>query len=290
MLGCLATFAGSFAWWLDRQALSPSGWQTTSSQLIASPQVRRAVGTFAVDELFARTDASRLLHGALPEAVADALERRLHALGLRLAAGILASRPARTVWNIANRQAHRDLLLILDHGGRRGEVALNLTPLLVDLVRGLDTSAPLQVIPEADRAQLFSLSGPRSGELPILSADQVDKARAAVNVLRGLSVALAIAAVALLGGAIALAGGWRAAAVTRAGAGLIVVGAIVLAVRSMLAPALADALVSSSTYRPAARAAWSISTTQLRATSVVILVLGGALMVLGVAGRAVRRG
>jgi hypothetical protein len=285
VLGSIATFAGSFAWWLDRQALSPSGWQTTSSQLIGDRHVRSAVGTFAVDELFRQTGASRLLHSALPSAAADALDGRLRALGRQLAFEILSSRQARAVWNAANRQAHRDLLRILDTGGRRGEIALNLTPLLRQLVRALDDSAPLQQFPASDREQLFALSGSAPGQLPILSARQVDHARAAVNLLRGLSIGLAIAAVVFLAGAVALAHGWRARALMLVGVCLILVGVVVFAVRSVLAPALADALVSSSTYRPAARAAWAISTTELRTTAIAIAAIGAAGILLGAGAR-----
>jgi hypothetical protein len=289
VLGSVATLLGSFAWWLDRQALSPSGWQRTSSQLIASPRIRRGVATFAVSELFAQTHVASTLRAALGPAVAEPALQALQSLGRQLATSILATRSAAVVWNTANRQAHRELLAILDHGGQHGEVALNLTPLLLDLVRALQRSAPLQGLPATSRSQLFALGSPRAGALPILSAEQVDKARTAVNVLRGLSVALAIAAIALLGGAVGLAGGWRAGALAWAGICLIAAAALIFAARLVVAPALAGALVSSSAYRPAARAAWSISTTELRATAVSILAVGGALLLVGLVARATRR-
>jgi hypothetical protein len=288
VLGSLATLTSSFAWWLDRQALSTGGWQTTSSQLIASPQVRRAVGTFAVDELLRRTNAAQQLHALLPAAVADPLLRRLRSLGRRLAAGILAGRPARVVWNTANRQAHRDLLRILDRGGTRGEVTLNLEPLLEDLVRALHANALVRALPGGG-TQLFALGSPRAGAIPILSAEQVGEARAAVNAVRGLSILLAVAAVVLLASAVLVARGWRAVVVVRIGVCLILVGAAVLVGRAVVAPALADALVSSSTYRPAARAAWTIGTTELRDTAVAILIAGGALLIGGLAAGVSRR-
>jgi hypothetical protein len=277
VLGSVAALGGSFALWLNRQALSPSGWQTTSSELIANPQIRRGVGTFAVSELFARTNVAGVLHSALPPAVAQQALRTLRSLGLRLAAGILASRPARVAWNRANRVAHRQLLAILDHGGRRGEVTLNLTPLLAQLIHALEASAPVRAVPGG--GQLFTVGSPRAGAVPILSADQIAHARAVVKAIRGLSVVLLVAAAVLLAAAVASARGWRSIAVRRVGYCLLVVGAVVLVARALLAPALANALVSGTTYRQAADAAWTTATTELRDIAIAMLV-GGALLVL----------
>jgi hypothetical protein len=283
VLGSAAALVGSFAVWLDRQALSPGAWQTTSPQLIASPQIRRGVGTFAVQELYAQTHVAQALRSSLPPAAAGPALRRLRSLGLRLAGGILASRPAATVWNTANRQAHRELLRILDHGGRRGAVALNLRPLFQKLVRALQASAPVKAIPGS--GQLFSQVSPRAGELPILSPDQVEQARRAVNAIRGLSIVLMVTAIVLLATAVASASGWRSIAARRAGYGLLAVGAVILLARRVLAPALGDALVSASPYRRAADAAWTISTTELRDVAVAILICGGVLILVGLASR-----
>jgi hypothetical protein len=290
VLGGVAALAGSFATWLDRQALSPGGWQATSSQLIANPLIRRGVGTFAVDELFAQTHVAGALHSALPAAVADPALRTLRSLALRLAAGILASRPARTVWNTANRQAHRDLLAILAHGRHRGDVSLDLSSLFADLVHALESSAPVKAIPGG--GQLFTQVSPHAGQLPILSADQVDKARAAVNAVRGLSVMLTLAAIVLFAVAVAGARGWRTIALRRVGYCLFAVGAVILVARRVLAPALANALVSAPTYRRAADATWTISTTELRTVAVAILVGGAILVIIGLATGALgsRRG
>ena len=288
VLGSAAALAASFALWLDRQALSPSGWQTTSSQLIASPQIRQALGTFAVDELLRQTNAAEQLRALLPATVADPLLDRLRSLGLRLAGGILATRPARVVWNAANREAHRDLLRILERGGTRGEVTLNLEPLLADLVRALHADPLVQALPGGGK-QLFALGSPGAAAIPILSADQVDKARAVVNAIRGLSILLTAAAVGLFGVAVAIAGGWRAAAVRRVGICLTLVGALVLVLRAVIAPQLANALVASSIYRPAARAAWTVSTTELRDIAIGMIVLGGLLFAAGLAGGAAGR-
>jgi hypothetical protein len=113
-----------------------------------------------------------------------------------------------------------------------------------------------------------------------------------VNAIRGLSVGLLVAAAVLFAAAVASARGWRSIAVRRVGYCLLLVGAVVLVARALLAPALADALVSGSTYRAAAHAAWTIATTELRDTAIVVLVCGAVLILAGLAtgGLVPRRG
>jgi hypothetical protein len=288
--GIIAALGCSVAVWLNRQAISNQGWAQTSPHLLADAHIRAAVGTFAVDELFQRTHVASALHSLLPAGLADAALSRLRSLGRHLAAGILASRPARAVWNTANRQAHRQLLEILDHGGRGREVSLDLTPLLSDLVRALENSAPVKAIPSS--GQLFTLGSPHTGQIPLLTSDQVEQARGAVNAVRGASIVLALAAIALFAAAVAAAGGWRSVALACVGWCLIAVGALVLVARFVLAPLLADGLAASSTYRPAVKATWTIATTELRTGAVATLIGGGILLIVGLTSRALtaRRG
>lgn len=269
-----------------------SRWTDLALVLIRPGQLAASSGrchSTDVLQLLRQTNAAEELRALLPAAVADPLLDRLRSLGLRLAGGILATRPARVVWNAANRQAHRDLLRILERGGSRGEVTLNLEPLLVDLVRALHADPLVRALP-GDGKQLFALGSPGAGALAILSADQVDQARAVVNAIRGLSILLTAAVIGLFGVAVAVARGWRAAAVRRVGICLTFVGVLVLVLRAVIAPALANALVASSTYRPAARAAWTISTTELRDIAIGMIVVGGLLFAAGLADAAASRG
>jgi hypothetical protein len=287
----VAAFAGSYAIWLNRQALSAEGWAKTSPHLIASAPIRTAIGDFAVQELFRLTHAETALRSVLPQPQVGRTSRRLRALGRRLAAGILRSRSSRGVWQTANRQANRQLRAILNHRSR-ATVSLDLDPLFQRLVRALEASPQVRGLPGADR--LFAIA-PGAGRLPLLPARDVNRARATVNAVHGLSVVLAIAAIALFAVAIAAAGGWRAGAVACVGWCLAAVGGLVLLSRAVIAPALADALVpasSASTVRPAARAAWLISTSDLRSTAIATVIAGGALAVTGLAARALigRRG
>jgi hypothetical protein len=287
----VAAFAGSYAIWLNRQALSADGWARTSPHLIANAPIRTAIGAFAVQELFRLTHAETALRSVLPQPQVGPTSRRLRALGRRLAAGILRSRSSRGVWQTANRQANRQLRAILNHHSR-ATVSLDLDPLFQRLVRALEASSQVRALPGADR--LFAIA-PGAGRLPVLPAGDVNRARATVNAVRGLSIILTIAAIALFAAAVAAAGGWRPGAVACVGWCVAVVGGLILLSRALVAPALADALVpasSPSTVRPAARAAWLISTSDLRSTAVATVIAGGVLVIAGLAARAVvgRRG
>lgn len=278
----MAAFAGSFAVWLDRQALSDAGWARTSSHLIANQQIRDALGDYAVRELLTAAHVPGTVRSLLPEPIAAQVLTTLRGLGRRLAASILASAPARTVWGRANRQAHHELMAILDRRAAGNvRVSLNLTPLLGDLVKALYASAPVQALP--DGQQLFDVGSAGAGELPVLRGDQVRRVRAVVNAVRGLSVVLSVAAAALFAAAVAVAAGWRRVVLRRAGYCLIAVGALVLVLRWLGGPALADTLVaaSSASTQAAVRAAWTIATSELRDTAVAVLLAGAVCVGLG---------
>jgi hypothetical protein len=59
-------------------------------------------------------------------------------------------------------------------------------------------------------------------------------------------------------------------------------GWLVLLARKLLAPGIVNGLVSDPTYRPAGTAAWMISTTELRDTAVVTIVLGVVVLLVAV--------
>jgi hypothetical protein len=282
----LTALTGSAAVWLDRQVISNRGWAQTSPRLIANRDVRTAVARFAVDELYRQTHVASIVDQVLPAPLDAPALTRLRALGLRLAQSILATGTARTVWNAANRVAHRDLLADLDRNAN-GRISLDLTVLLHRLIAQLVDNPLVKAIPGGGQ-RLFVLSAPRPGQIPILSAAQVRRARGTVNGIRGLSVVLTAATVLLIALAVMVARGWRGQALTAAGVCLAIVGGAILAARALIAPALADGLVSASAsaYRPAAKAAWLIGTTQLRTAGIVCAVAGGVLALVGVVGRA----
>jgi hypothetical protein len=94
--------------------------------------------------------------------------------------------------------------------------------------------------------------------------------------------------------AIAVATGQRLRAIAYVGVCLAVCGGVLLALRALIGPVLADQLVpaSESANRAAVRAAWLLGTTQLRTAAIIMLVVGGVLVIGGTAAaiESARRG
>jgi hypothetical protein len=216
----LVALIGSLAVWIDRQLVDTEQWSQTSARLLANQQIRVAIGSYAVDQLFARANVDGVLRDVLPSPLVGPTDAQLRPLGRGLAAGILGSRVAQVIWDQATRQAQAQLLAILSQSGSvtgpAEPVTLNLEPLLADLVQALLGNDVVRSLPGAGR-QIFGTGSVSGGQLVILRADQVRKWRAIVEAVRGLSVVLPLAAIALFAAAVALARGWRRIALTRVG-------------------------------------------------------------------------
>lgn len=293
----LVTLIGSRAVWIDRQVVDPEQWSQTSDRLLANRQVRVAIGSYAVDQLFVKAKLDGFLRDVLPGPLVGPTDAQLRQLGRGLAAGILGSRVARVIWDEATRHSQAQLLAILSRSGsatRPAEpVTLNLEPLLTDLVQALLGNDVVRALPGAGRP-IFATGSVSGGQLVILRADQVRKWRGIVEAVRGLSVVLPLAAIALSAAAVALARGWRRLALARVGLCLAGVGVVLLVGRRLLAAVVANSLVSASSARRAVRAAWMISTTELRGAAEAALILGivvlAITLVMRLAGPVHRRG
>ncbi len=288
VLATLAALVGSVALWIDRQALDTEQWTQTSSRLIANREIRDAVGSYAVAQLFATANVAAALRDVLPSALAGPSEAELRRLAQGLTAEVIGTRAAQKTWSAANRQAQSQLLHILEQSGSQTQsdqaVILNLRPLLEDIVQALLGSDIVRALPGGGQ-QIFGLGSESAGQLVVLRSDQVRKARGFVQTVRGLSVVLPVAAILLFAAAVGLARGWRRLALGWVGLCLAGVGVLVLVGRRVLAPIIANALLSESSYRPAGRAAWMIATSQLRDTAVATLILGAVVVAVAVVAR-----
>src|SRR3954468_2098223 len=66
VLATLIGFAGTFAVWVNRQALNSDNSATTSGKLLANKQIQSALSTYMVNELFTNVDVAARLKTALP--------------------------------------------------------------------------------------------------------------------------------------------------------------------------------------------------------------------------------
>jgi hypothetical protein len=282
VLALVLTFGAAVAIWLDRQALSNRGWTDTSAALIENPQIRTAVADEIVAQLFAQGNVDHELASALGP-LAPPAEQQLRSLGTRLAVITLQTKPVQRAWRVANSQAHRQLVADIEHN-RDTDVYLQLTPIVNQVLDAWRASQPIKALPSVVR-RLLDIQVGDAGRVRVLRADQVRRVRVAVNSIRNLVLVLSLLAGICFVLAIAVATGQRLRAIAYVGVCLAVCGGLLLAVRALIGPALADHLVPASApvNRAAVRAAWLVGSTQLQTAAIIMLVVGGVLLIGGTA-------
>jgi hypothetical protein len=276
--------------WVKRQALETDTWTATSTKLLENQDVNAALSAYMVEALYENVDVQAELEGALPTPAKPLAGPA--AAGLRQLAGDVASealkRPrVQALWSEANRNAHALFLEVIEGGGdtlstNGGAVTLDLGTIVDRLGTQLGIDVADKVPPEAAQIQL-------------LESDQLSTAQEAVNALKGLSLILPLIALALYALAVYLARGWRREAVRAWGISWMLIGLLVLIIRSVAGDALVGSLSSSESVEPAVGAVWDIATSLLRNGGIAMLayglvIFGGAVLAgpLGFAKRARR--
>ena len=276
--------------WVKRQALETDTWTATSTKLLENDDVNAALSAYMVEALYENVDVQAELEGALPTPAKPLAGPA--AAGLRQLAGDVASealkRPrVQALWSEANRNAHALFLEVIEGGGdtlstNGGAVTLDLGTIVDRLGTQLGIDVADKVPPEAAQIQL-------------LESDQLSTAQEAVNALKGLSLILPLITLALYALAVYLARGWRREAVRAWGISWMLIGLLVLIIRSVAGDALVGSLSSSESVEPAVGAVWDIATSLLRNGGIAMFAYGfvifmGAVLAgpLGIAKRARR--
>jgi hypothetical protein len=283
VLATLSTLGASLTIWTKRQLLDTNQWTKSSSQLLADRNIR----SFIAQQLVER------LHRALPSQlknIAPAATIALENVSVRSVNTFLGTAQAQALWRETNRKTQRALVSVLEGKDvglfvtERGEVVLDLNPLLLQVAKQLGVARRLE-------AHL----SPTTGKIVLVRADQLRNAQRAVHAIRLLSVWLVLLAVALYGLAFFLAKGHRHGTLEVSGISVVLVGLLLLIVRRLVGNAIVDSYVQTESYRPAVRSAWLIETRLLREIAIVLIVCGAAVIVAGFLGglsrpaRAIRR-
>jgi hypothetical protein len=218
------------------------------------------VAVYLVDEL------QRSSGDAVPSALQGSLEDRV--------ADQLDSNRSKRVWRAANREAHRELVrLIEDDSATSGDVVtLDLRPLIRSVAREL--RIPLPAIPAG------------TAEIDVVAGDQVRGAREAADQLQKTAAILLIVAPLTLLLAVLAATGWRRRALAGAGIAVAVAGGIVLLARALVGAHVVEVLTPNSADRDAVSAAWSVGTSGLAWTAGAAI--AGGLVVAVLASMAAR--
>jgi hypothetical protein len=287
-------FIGMFAVWANRQALNTDNWTHTSSRLLEDDHIRTAVGAYLVDQLFQNVDVAGEIRQVLPrqaQALAGPAAAGLRQLADQRAPIFLARPRVQEAWRTANRAAHKELLSVINGGGKsvstqNGEVVLNLRTLIDQLASDVGVSEQVA----AARSKLQGSSGAQAralaqqklglqlpasaGQLVILKSDQLSTVQDGADALRSLAVLFTIIPVALFALAVWLADGWRRVALRTAGWCFVGLGLTVLIARRAVGDRVVDGLVSADSVKPAAHSAWTIGTSLLYDIAVAMLFYG----------------
>ncbi len=271
VVGSLLAVVACFATWAERQALTTDDWVNTSGRLLENEQIRNALATYSVDQLYANVDVNAELEKALPKnfkQLSGPASTGLRSLATTGAQKVLATSRFLQLWRNANRTAHETLINIIEDKGNAvstsgGEVDLKLRPLIIQVSDQLGLGGNI-----ADKLP------PDAGNLKILRSDELGLAQTIAKLIRGLALITSLLALALFALAIYLSRGYRWITVLGVGIGLILVGIVVLILRDVAGNVLTQDLASEEA-RPAADAAWSIGTSLLASIARNIIVFGG---------------
>jgi hypothetical protein len=271
VLGSVLAFLSVFAIWTERQALNTDDWVSTSGRLIEDETIRAALADYLVDQLYENVDVEKEIEGRLPDDIKDFAGPV--AGGVRQVAGsgaerVLETSTAQSLWKDANRSAHEQLLAVLEDKKEaveteEGNVRLNLGSLVTNLADEVGIGA-----------ELAEKLPPDAGQITILRSDELKTAQDIAVAIKGLALVLSILTFLTFALAIYLYKESRWVAVLFSGVGLIAAGFAVIVVRQIAGGIVVDQLVTEESAKPAAEAAWSISTSLMTAIATTVIVVG----------------
>lgn len=270
VLAGLLLLLSSFAVWVDRVALNTEVFVDTSSELLDDDEIRSAVATRAVDELFESVDVQAELQGRLPDdyqGLAGPAAAGLQQASYQIVDRALEQRVFQTLWAVTVAESHGTLITLLEGGSdaistEGGVVTLDLRLLIVETADRIGLGQDVVDRIPAD-----------AGVIEILRADELDTAQNGFQLLETLAWVLPILTLLAFVGVAWLAGD-RRRAVRRIGGTLVVVGVLGLVAVSLVGSYIVDSLVSETENQAAAANAWDILTELLRASFRTMIPVG----------------
>ena len=295
----ILAFFACFAVWVNRQALNTDNWTRTSSNLLEDQRVQDALSVYLVNQVFQSINVSQRLESALPGEL-KGLSGPV-AAGLRQLAGqavpkLLANPQVQELWRQANRNAHRQLVAILNGGTAlistsNGEVVLNLHELVTQLASQLGVSSQVATAREklsgssgaAARSTAEEKLGitlpPSTGKITILRASQLKTAQNIAKAIKGLAILLPLLAIALYALAIWFAEGRRRRELRTVGWCFFGVGLTLLLARRVAGDKIVEELIKVPANKPAGEAVWSIGTSLLYDIATAMVLYGAVLVI-----------
>ena len=246
--------------WLDSQLLDTEQWGQTSVEMLQNPEIRSAVASYAVEELYRNVDVEAEIKSVLPsdfKGLSGIAAGGLRQVADQGAEQALALPQIQDVWQRANIAAHRTLMDVIDDksqvlttGG--GQVDLQLRPLIIEIAAqiGLATQAEQNV--------------PASvGSVRILDSSELSTVQTVAGAIQGSALIFSLLVVLLVGLALYLSKGYRWITLLWLAGALILAAAIVLVLRAS-GSGFVVAQLATPDLEAAASAAYAIGTDLLK--------------------------
>jgi hypothetical protein len=283
VVACVLALVAALNIWVKRQALSTDNFTNASSQLIENEDIRSALSVYLVTQLYENVDVAQVLEQRLPPAtkpLAPPLATALQPALIRATDTLLGRPRVQQAFQDAVRRAHELFIAVLDgkHGvlvSTNGNVVLNLRPILETLVNqtGIGERVLQQLPPDA-------------GQITVMKGNQLETARKGVKVIRAMSYFLLFLVLALIAAAMYIARGRRRTILLASGAGIVIVGLIVLILHRLAGSYIVDALTNNPDSKKPVTAVWAIETQLLRNVGINAIIFGLlAIFAAWVAGR-----
>ena len=270
------TFLYAMASWVDRQVLDTDEWTKTSSELLENEDIREALATYLVDELYANVDVQGELEAALPPAakgLSGPAAGGLREFADRAANRALEGPRVQATWEQLNRAAHAEFVAIVkdeqteNFSTAGGEVTLELRPVVENIAQRVGLSGLAQKLP------------PDAGSLTVIQSDQLGMAQDIADLIEKLVIVLLVLGLALYGLALYLSRGRRRQTLRAIGLIFVTVGVLLLIVRSLVGNIVVDELAKTATVESAADDVWAIGTSLLSAIAGNLIINGLIILV-----------
>jgi len=276
VLAALLLMLTSFAVWVDRVALNTDVFIDTSSELIDDKEIRRAIATRTIDEIYDSVDVEDELKGPLPEDVetlAGPASAGLRELGPGIVERALRQPTLRRLWRRALERSHASLVDVLEERSgvvstEEGVVTLDLGDLVVEAADRIGVSDSIQRRIDED-----------AGRVELLRSDELDTAQNAFRLMNTIAWFLPLLTLAIFGLALWLSGGRRRLTVRAIGIAVLLSGVLGLLAVNLTGRYLVRSLTTERESREAGGSAWDILTELLRG-SFRIQILAGLLFLL----------
>ena len=270
VLAAILLLLSAFAVWVNRVALNTDVFVDTSTELLDNDEIRSAVSTTAVDELFASVDVQAELQQQLPpdyqrlSGPATAVAREA---AYRVVDRALEQPALQRLWAVALERSHLTLVAVLEGGGdnvstEEGVVTLDLEPIVLEAADRIGI-----------RDQVANNLPENVGTIEILTSEELDAAQTITQLLKVLAWLLPILALAAFALAVWLSRD-RRRLVRRIGFALVIVGIVGVVAVGAVGNYIVDSLVAETQNRAAAGEAWDILTELLRRSFWTMIPIG----------------